>query len=69
LCTTGGFAIGAWVSLLRQHSAERKMSASACTRSMPGCLLEITENENQWGQRVNPDLSTKWPLKQGVHAC
>jgi len=31
----GGFAIGARVSLL-WHSAERKMSASACTRSMPG---------------------------------
>jgi len=30
-----GFVIGARVSLLRQHSAERKMSASACTRSMP----------------------------------
>ena len=29
----GGFAIGAWVSLLRQHSAEREMSASACTLS------------------------------------
>jgi len=33
-----GFAIGARVSLLWQHSAEREMSASACTRSMPrGC--------------------------------
>jgi len=32
----GEFAIGAWVLLLRQHSTERKMSASACTRSMPG---------------------------------
>ena len=35
----GGFAIGARVSLLWQHSAEREMSASACTRSMPGLLL------------------------------
>ena len=35
----GGFAIGARVSLLRQHSAEREMSASACTRSMPGFIL------------------------------
>jgi len=39
----GGFAIGARVSLLRQHtraySAEREMSASACTRSMPGFLI------------------------------
>jgi len=35
-CTLlGGFAIGARVSLLWQHSAEREMSASACTRSMP----------------------------------
>jgi len=32
----GGFAIGARISLLRQHSAEREMSASACARSMPG---------------------------------
>jgi len=32
----GGFAISAQVLLLRQHSAEREMSASACTRSMAG---------------------------------
>jgi len=32
----GGFSIGAWVSLLWQHSTEHEMSASACTRSMPG---------------------------------
>jgi len=32
----GGFAIGARVSLLWQHSTEREMSVSACTRSMPG---------------------------------
>ena len=32
----GGFAIGERVSLLRQHSAAREMSASACIRSMPG---------------------------------
>jgi len=32
----GGFAIGAQVSLLRQHSAKCEMSATACTRSMPG---------------------------------
>jgi len=31
----GGFAIDSRVSLLRQHSAEREMSASACIRSMP----------------------------------
>ena len=30
----GGFAITARVSLLRQHSAECDMSASACTGSM-----------------------------------
>ena len=34
----GRFAIGARVSLLRQHSAEHKMSASACTRGMRGLL-------------------------------
>jgi len=32
----GGFAIGPRVSLLCEHSAEREMLASACTRSMPG---------------------------------
>ena len=31
----GGFAMGAWASLLWQHSAERIVSVSACTRSMP----------------------------------
>ena len=35
----GGFAIGARVSLLLQHSAERETSASACTRSVPGFLF------------------------------
>jgi len=34
----GGFAIGAWISLLWQRSGEREMPASACTRSMPGCF-------------------------------
>jgi len=34
----GGFAIGARVSLLWQHSAECKMSASACTRSVHGSV-------------------------------
>ena len=37
-----GFVIGARVSLLRQHSAERKMSASACTRSMPCFSIKKT---------------------------
>jgi len=32
----GGFSIGAWLLLLWQHSAEHKMSASACTCCMPG---------------------------------
>jgi len=32
----GGFAIGARVSLLWQHGAEREMSANACPRCMPG---------------------------------
>jgi len=30
------FAIGAWILLLQQHSAECEMSASACAHSMPG---------------------------------
>jgi len=32
----GGFTIGARLSLLWQHSSEREMSASACSRSMSG---------------------------------
>ena len=41
-CPLGGFAMGARVSLLWQHSAEREMSASACmcTRFMSGCSCE-----------------------------
>ena len=38
----GGFATGARVSLLWQHSAERDMSASACTRSTPGLITVST---------------------------
>ena len=41
----GGFAIGARISLLRQHSAEREMSASACTRSMPGFACYLGSEE------------------------
>ena len=37
----GGFAIGARVSLLWQHSDEREMSASACTRCMPGFIIVV----------------------------
>jgi len=33
-------ATGARVSLLWQHSAEREMSASACTRSMPSLAID-----------------------------
>jgi len=50
----GGFAIGARVSLLSQHSAEREMSASACTRSMPACCCYQTLHSDQdivWLQR------------------
>jgi len=36
----GIFAIDARVSLLWQHSAEREMSAIACTRSMPGLFSQ-----------------------------
>ena len=39
-CTLWGrFAIGAQVSLLLQHSAEREISASASTRSVPGYVF------------------------------
>jgi len=44
-CAVGlldGFAIGARVSLLWQHSAEREMSASACTRSVLGFLAVLS---------------------------
>jgi len=37
----GGVAIGARVSLLWQHSAEREMSASACIRYMPGSKCDV----------------------------
>jgi len=36
----GEFAIDAWVSLLWQHSAECKMSAIACIRSMPDSFCQ-----------------------------
>jgi len=51
----GRFAIGAQASLLRQHSAERKMLASACTRSMPGIIILIWNT----GFRFDGD-STAW---------
>jgi len=35
----GGFAIGAWVSLIQQRSTEREMSPSACTRYIPGFIF------------------------------
>ena len=35
----GGFAICARISLLRQQSAEREVSASACTRSVPVWMI------------------------------
>ena len=40
---SGRLAIGARASLLWQHSAEREMSASACTRSMPGYSLQYSQ--------------------------
>jgi len=50
----GGFAIGERVSLLWQHSAEREMSASACTRSMTGFALvrlaHTARTELHWTQ-------------------
>ena len=49
---SGGFAIGERASLLRQHDAEREMSASACTRSVPGVFTVITEVD------AKPDRST-----------
>ena len=43
----GGFAVGVQISLLWQHSAECEMSASACTRSVPGCCLRWTTKSNK----------------------
>jgi len=48
LTTIGGFAIGARVSLLWQHSAEREMLASACTRSMPGAYFVAEAQYKLW---------------------
>jgi len=36
----GRFALGARISLLSQHSAQREMSASASIRYMPGYVSE-----------------------------
>ena len=47
----GRFAIGARVSLL-QHNAEREMSASACTRCMPGSFF--IHHWNSEGRGVAP---------------
>jgi len=41
LCTIGRICNWYRVSLMWQHSAEREMSASACTRSVPGFLCII----------------------------
>jgi len=38
----GGFAIGAWVSLIWQHSAECEMSASLC--SLYACFCSHFKN-------------------------
>jgi len=50
----GGFAIGERGSLLWQHSAEREMSASACTPSMTGFALvrlaHTARTELHWTQ-------------------
>jgi len=44
-----GFAVGARVSLLWQHSAEREMSASACTCSIGGLVcLGTGAGEHAW---------------------
>jgi len=56
----GGFAIGARVSLLRQHSAEREMSASALTRYMPGSVVVTMKVDVH-------DADTRWQTK-GVNS-
>jgi len=48
----GGFAIGVQVVLLWQHSANA-VSASACTRSMPGLFLYCLLTPNSVGQQKN----------------
>jgi len=44
----GGFRIGERVSLLWQHSAECEISASVCTRSVPGLLLSNDGGYEGW---------------------
>jgi len=69
----GGFPIGTRVSLLWQHSAEREMSASACTRSVPAFSLrrytcvEINKRERhirptrcEFRSDRNPNPRTEW---------
>ena len=59
----GGFAIGARVALLWQQR-EREMSASACTRSVPGCYFyshmysEISSSKIIYFQSYFPDTQT-----------
>jgi len=54
----GRFAIGARVSLLLQHSTRREMSASACTRSVPGLSSAAKEiNKLIRSPRLRSDLS------------
>ena len=54
----GGFAIGAQVSLLWQHSAEHEMSASACTRSMPANMWYGDSVGNHW---AGMGTRRQWP--------
>jgi len=51
----GGFAIGARVSLLRQHRAGREMLASACTRSIYAIRYAVCLVNNFDG-RIHPAL-------------
>ena len=68
----GGFAIGAHVSLLWQHGAERKMSVSACTRCMPGLVYwqvywstyRALDLVLVWSVYPDNNLWTKLPLTQ-----
>ena len=50
-----GFANGAGVSLLLQHSAKREMSASACTRSMPGLFIYLSLSYYYYKCRYIPE--------------
>ena len=62
----GGFAIAARVSLLWQHSAEREMSTSAYTRSVPGDFLSDVTSSAQYDRRWFYNTRTRCIVRKKV---